>query len=60
MKMNPRTIIIGGLAVMLSVVAVVVFLPVAVFHPKPTITTAAYTPLELEGFQLYKIGRAHV
>jgi len=54
MKMTPKTIIIGGLAVVLSVVAVVVFLPVAVFKPAPTLTTQPYTALEKEGLELYK------
>ncbi len=54
MHMTPKTIIIGGLAVVLSVVAVVVFLPVAVFKPAPTITTNQYTALEKEGLELYK------
>ena len=54
MHMTPKTIIIGGLAVVLSVVAVVVFLPLAVFKPAPTITTNQYTALEKEGRELYK------
>lgn len=54
MQMTPRTIIIAGLAVVLAVVAVVVFLPVAVFKPAPTITTKPYTALEQEGLELYK------
>ena len=54
MQMTPKTIIIGGLAVVLTVVAFVVFLPYAVFKPAPTITTNQYTALEKEGLQLYK------
>lgn len=54
MQMTPKTIIIGGLAVVLSVVAVVVFLPYAIFKPAPTIITAEYTALEKEGLELYK------
>ncbi len=54
MKMNPRTIVIGGLAVVLTVIAVVVFIPLAVFKPAPTITTTKYTALEQQGLELYK------
>ncbi len=54
MKMSPRTIVIGGLAVVLSVIAVVVFLPIAVFKPAPTVTTEKYTALEKQGLELYK------
>jgi len=54
MQMTPKTIIIGGLAVVLSVVAVVVFLPIAVFKPAPTLTTSPYTALEREGLELFK------
>ncbi len=53
MKMTPRLIIIGGLAVVLTVVAFVVFLPTVVFKPTPTMTTHQYTPLEQEGRDLY-------
>jgi cytochrome c oxidase cbb3-type subunit I/II len=53
MKMTPRLIIIGGLAVVLTVVAFVVFLPYVVFDPEPTVTTNPYTPLEQEGRDLY-------
>jgi cbb3-type cytochrome c oxidase subunit II len=52
--MTPKTIIIGGLAVVLSVVAIVVFLPYAIFKPAATVTTAPYTALEKEGLELYK------
>jgi len=54
MQMTPKTIIIGGLAVVLSVVAVVVFLPIAVFKPAPALMTSPYTALEQEGLELYK------
>ena len=53
MKMSPRLIIIGGLAVVLTVVAFVVFLPAVVFQPKPTLNTVPYTALEEEGRNLY-------
>jgi len=53
MKMSPRLIIIGGLAVVLSVVAFVVFLPAIVFQPKPTVDTVRYTELEQRGRDLY-------
>ena len=54
MQMTPRTIIIGGLAVVLTVVAFVVFLPYVVFQPEPTLATNEYTALEKEGLALYK------
>lgn len=54
MHMTPRTIVIGGLIVVLAVVSVVVFLPIAVFKPAPTITTTPYTALEQQGLELYK------
>ena len=53
MKMSPRLIIIGGLAVVLSVVAFVVFLPAVVFQPKPTVATVPYTELEQRGRDLF-------
>lgn len=53
MKMTPRLIIIGGLAVVLSVVAVVVFLPYAIFKPADTLYVRPYTQLEQEGRDLY-------
>jgi mono/diheme cytochrome c family protein len=53
MKMTPRMIVIGGLAVVLSVVAVVVFLPYAVFKPADTLYARPYTALEEEGRQVY-------
>ncbi|MBU4555690.1 MAG: cbb3-type cytochrome c oxidase subunit II, partial [Actinobacteria bacterium] len=53
MRMTPKLIVIGGLAVVLSVVAFVVFLPYAVFNPEPTINTNPYTELEAEGRDLY-------
>ena len=53
MKMSPRLIIIGGLAVVLSVVAFVVFLPAVVFQPKPTVNTERYTQLEQRGRDLF-------
>lgn len=54
MHMSPKTIVIGGLAVVLSVVAVVVFLPFAIFKPAPTVMTRPYTALEARGFEIYK------
>ena len=51
MRMTPRMIVIGGLAVVLTVVAFVVFLPYAVFKPAPTITTTPYTALGGRGPQ---------
>ena len=53
MKMSARLIIIGGLVVVLTVVAFVVFLPVFVFRPGPTLNTHPYTALEQEGRDLY-------
>jgi cbb3-type cytochrome oxidase cytochrome c subunit/cytochrome c553 len=53
MKMTPRLIIIGGLAVVLTVVSFVVFLPYVVFRPAPTVNTNPYTALEQEGRDLY-------
>lgn len=53
MRMTPKLIVIGGLAVVLSVVAFVVFLPYAVFRPEPTVLTNPYTDLEAEGRDLY-------
>jgi len=53
MKMTPKLIVIGGLAVVLSVVAVVVFLPYAVFRPADTLYARPYTALEEEGRQVY-------
>ena len=44
MKMTPRLIIIGGLAVVLTVVAFVVFLPAVVFKPAPTVNTCPSPP----------------
>jgi len=54
MQMTPKTIIIGGLAVVLSMVAVVVFLPYAIFKPTATISTNQYTALEKEGLEVFK------
>ena len=53
MTMTPRIIIIGGLAVVLSVVAVVVFLPYAIFKPADTLYVRPYTDLEQRGRDLY-------
>lgn len=53
MRMTPKLIVIGGLAVVLSVVAFVVVLPYAVFNPEPTVNTNPYTELEAEGRDLY-------
>ena len=53
MKMSPRLIVIGGLAVVLTVVAFVVFLPAVVFKPKPTLRTTQYTAIEQEGRDLF-------
>lgn len=53
MKMTPRMIIIGGLAVVLSVVAVVVFLPYAIFKPADTLYVRPYTDIEQRGRDLY-------
>ncbi|MDO8962907.1 MAG: c-type cytochrome [Coriobacteriia bacterium] len=53
MKMTPRLIVIGGLAVVLSVVAVVVFLPNFVFKPADTLYARPYTALEQEGRDIY-------
>ena len=53
MKMTPRLIIIGGLAVVLTVVAFVVFLPVRVFKPADTLYVRPYTELEQQGRDLY-------
>jgi mono/diheme cytochrome c family protein len=53
MKMTPRMIVIGGLAVVLSVVAVVVFLPYALFKPADSLYARPYTALEEEGRQVY-------
>ena len=39
MKMTPKIIVVGGLAVVLFVISVVVFLPWAIFNPKPTLKT---------------------
>ena len=52
-KMTPRLIVIGGLAVVLTVVAFVVFLPYVVFQPEDTLEATPYTPLEQEGRDLY-------
>jgi len=51
--MTPRLIVIGGLAVVLSVVAVVVFLPKFVFTPADTLFARPYTALEQEGRDIY-------
>lgn len=53
MKMTPRIIVIGGLAVVLGVVAVVVFLPYAIFKPADTLYVRPYTELEQRGRDLY-------
>ncbi len=53
MKMSPRLIVIGGLAVVLTVIAFVVFLPYAVFKPQPTLETQPYTELEQQGRDLF-------
>jgi cbb3-type cytochrome oxidase cytochrome c subunit/cytochrome c553 len=53
MKMSPRLIVIGGLAVVLTVIAFVVFLPYVVFQPKPGLETQPYTALEQQGRDLY-------
>ncbi len=53
MRMTPRLIVIGGLAVVLSVVAVVVFLPYAIFKPADTLYARPYTELEQKGRDLY-------
>ena len=53
MKMTPRLIVIGGLAAILSVVAVVVFLPFAVFKPADSLHARPYTALEQEGRDIY-------
>ncbi|NTU72157.1 MAG: c-type cytochrome [Coriobacteriia bacterium] len=53
MKMSPRLIIIGGLAVVMTVVAFVVFLPAVVFKPQPKIETQPLTALEQQGRDLY-------
>ena len=53
MKMTPRLIIIGGLAVVLTVVAFVVFLPAVVFKPAPTVNTLPFTAEEQLGRDLY-------
>lgn len=51
--MTPRIIVIGGLAVVLSVVAVVVFLPFAIFKPADTLYVRPYTDIEQHGRDLY-------
>jgi cbb3-type cytochrome oxidase cytochrome c subunit/cytochrome c553 len=53
MKMTPRLIVIGGLAVVLSVISFVVFLPAALFKPADTLYARPYTELEAEGRQVY-------
>ncbi len=53
MKMSPRLIVIGGLAVVLTVIAFVVFLPYVVFQPKPLLETQPYTELEQQGRDLF-------
>lgn len=53
MKMSPRMIVIGGLAVVLTVVAFVVFLPAVVFKPTPALGTRPYSALEQQGRDLY-------
>lgn len=53
MHMTPKMIVIGGLAVVLTVVAFVVFLPYFVFQPAPTYDTYPYSELEARGRQLY-------
>lgn len=53
MKMTPRVIVIGGLAVVLSVIAVVVFLPYIIFNPEDSLNARPYTKLEAEGRALY-------
>ncbi|MHB9150757.1 MAG: c-type cytochrome [Thermoleophilia bacterium] len=53
MRMTPRIIIIGGLAVVLSVIAVVVFLPFAIFKPADTLYVRPYTEAEQRGRDLY-------
>jgi cbb3-type cytochrome oxidase cytochrome c subunit len=53
MKMTPRLIIIGGLAVVLTVVAFVVFLPAVVFKPAPTLNTVPFTAEEQLGRDLF-------
>jgi cbb3-type cytochrome oxidase cytochrome c subunit len=51
--MSPRLIVIGGLAVVLTVIAFVVFLPYVVFNPQPTLNTLPLTPVEQQGRDLY-------
>lgn len=53
MKMTPRMIVIGGLAVVLSVIAFVVFLPKAIFTPEDTLYVRPYTELEQRGRDIY-------
>ena len=60
MKMTPRLIIIGGLAVVLTVVAFVVFLPAVVFKPAPTVTTYPYTARGAARPRAVHLQRLHV
>ncbi len=53
MKMTPKVVVIGGLAVVLSVIAVVVLLPYLVFNPQDSFNARPYTKLEAEGRALY-------
>lgn len=53
MKMTPKVIVIGGLAVVLSVIAVVVFIPYLVFNPADSFNARPYTKLEAEGRALF-------
>lgn len=51
--MTPKVIVVGGLAVVLFVISVVVFLPWAIFRPTPTLKTDPYTPIEKAGREIY-------
>ncbi|MCL6471882.1 MAG: c-type cytochrome [Firmicutes bacterium] len=53
MKMTPQVIVVGGLAVVLSVIAVVVLLPYLIFSPQDSLNARPYTKLEAEGRRLY-------
>jgi mono/diheme cytochrome c family protein len=51
--MTPRTIIVGGLLVVGSVIAVVVLIPALIFKPADTQQARPYTALEAEGRALF-------
>ena len=53
MKMTPGLLVVGSLMVFWSSVFVIIMLPAAVMHEKPSAAWRQWTPLEQEGHDLY-------